>query len=413
MESVGLTQIHRCKFCNGIIRTDSEYDNIPEYCSKTCEERANGIFKYKDLKYKIVYDRYNSTYINVDDIDLHNKYFFGRYSDRKPLYIGDIVTPLSICRATTRKKHNGGEVNVRQSAKTVGERENNKINNKSVTIESLVHKLCKEEIQKVEYIRLPNIVTKMFGIYDATLFYESMVPVKFVQNEKMDKETGRIPDSILKMNFLGTELDLYVEFYYKHRVPKEKMQSYRFYGINAIEVDLSMFKDVNLTESELRPLIKEAIETSAYRQWLSSKIEYVFNGKVTQKRVNVIDSTTIMQNSTVAFEDPGNRRFIYKKDYIRTFGEGQIEKCPYRYSVKVDDGIPKKTIEVWECLKCNRCLGMYGYNSTEDNARIYCAKVYNGINCKLASSDIIEKGKTNLFSLYLKMWSEAIDELNT
>lgn len=43
METIGLTQIHRCKFCNGIIKTNYEYDNIPEYCSKTCEEHANGI----------------------------------------------------------------------------------------------------------------------------------------------------------------------------------------------------------------------------------------------------------------------------------------------------------------------------------------------------------------------------------
>ena len=40
-------------------------------------------------------------------------------------------------------------------------------------------------------------------------------------------------------------------------------------------------------------------------------------------------------------------------------------------------------------------------------------RVYDGVSCKLASSDIIEKWKTNLSSLYHKMMSEAIDELNT
>ena len=416
MESVGLTQIHRCKFCNGIIRTDSEYDNIPEYCSKTCEERANGIYKHKDLKYQRVYDNKSGSYVYVDDIDLKEDYYFGRYCDRAPSCFGDTVIPLSICRATTRKKRNGGTISVRQSAKAVGEHKSNTTSKNVISTESLVHKLCKEEIQNIKYIRLPGITTKMFGEYDVPLFNESMVPVKFVQNEKIDDDTGRIPDSILKMNFLGVELDLYVEFYYTHRVPDKKVKQYRFFGKNAIEIDLSAFKNYGLTEKELRPLIKKYIEVAANRQWISSKIKYDFDNKITKKRVNVIDHSTGMCNSTVAFEDPGNRRFIFKDKYVKSFGEGQFKKCNCYNTTTINEygaEVPKKSIEVWECLKCNRCLGMYGYNSTDNNARIYCAKVYDGVSCKLASSDIIEKGKTNLNSLYHKMMSEVIDGLNT
>lgn len=251
--------------------------------------------------------------------------------------------------------------------------------------ESSVHKIAKNIAKDIKYIKIPAIKTQLLG-QEYTISEEQIIKVKFLECEKKDEATGRIPDIIFEINYLGVVEKLYLEIFYKHPVEQDKKQEFRDNGINCLEVNISDLRsDTALSDKVLRKRIIEAIENDCY--WISNAHKKIFDDTI-DKYIADINSANKLKRSFEANPAHEERFFVFKDDYNEITGS----HCTH--------GSRVRSTNIGDCIKCKRCL--YINNVDSDDIRdvnIYCFKVEPRVN------------KVNFVKILNRIKEESLEKL--
>lgn len=235
--------------------------------------------------------------------------------------------------------------------------------------ESLVHRLCKEEINKIEFIKVPEYIIETFGV-NHVLIPEQYIKIEEVTcKEKKDHETGRIPDAVIKAKLYGKLQEIKLEFFYSHAVDENKRKQYEYYKINCLEVDISYLKDnLELTETSLRNKIREAITNECY--WVSCRLHQIIEKdlllEISKAKNNLRDSQYYIRSKMEDLEKYYQKRVYMFRDSLNVPSD---HPCAYR-----DES--DRCVNIGECYKCSNCVHVSNYKDyNTNNIKIYCRKV--------------------------------------
>ena len=224
-----------------------------------------------------------------------------------------------------------------------------------------IHDLCNEVILDIKFIHIPE-VKATFNNTEFTLIPEQYAKIKRVDRiNKVDKETGKIPDAVIIVDLLGVEQEVFIEFYYTHEVDENKRKFYTFYKKNCLQVDLYHLKaDLNLTKEALKKKIKVEIEENLY--WVTNRAQILFNGDAYQKYVLTIDkSNKLINTAKPENKDKESERFYFYRDLL---------PLDHRCYAPNSEG---KVRVIGECKRCENCLMIENYYDLQStNAIIHC-----------------------------------------
>lgn len=360
--------------------------------------------KTKELKYNKAWDNKLKRYVlpsEVNEAERHdkNRYFSEKFDDNEDK--GDVLTLHK--QSKTCKSKNGKEFTRKAHFSAIGKNTKEYRERTSKLIkaqESLVHKLCKDVINDIKYIRVPEVKANIMGT-EYTILHNQLINIQLKSIEKKDKQSGRIPDAIVTADILGNKQEIYIEFLYAHEVDEQKRKSLEYFNKNCLEVNLYDLRD-NLEESEksLRLKIKKLIENECY--WVTNSVklycekealaEYVLEFS---KSNNILRDTLYYdeKDSTVEFWNY-HRLFLFK-DSIQ--GIDETHPCYFRPRSEIEYTQEDKCKNIGDCAKCNNCVWISNYSSKDTyNTKIYCKK--NG-----------DKKRVNPFDLVQKVISKAIE----
>jgi hypothetical protein len=251
----------------------------------------------------------------------------------------------------------------------------------SIRQESIVHKLCKEVIKDIEFIKVPEVKATIVDS-ECIVVPEQFVKIEFKCVEKKDDDTGRIPDAIVIADLLGVKQEVFIEFLYKHEVDENKRKMYNAFKKNCLEVDLSYLRD-NLEESEksLRTKIKSTIENECY--WVSNSIKQYAENEAQSKYVIEFNKNTILNDSKFytrdQFEDRHEwlekRLYVFKDDIPKISNIDNNHPCYFVAEDGVEYSQSERCTDIGNCLHCNNCVWISNY-STENtsNTKVFCKR---------------------------------------
>lgn len=334
-----------------------------------------------NLKYTQVWDNKLKKYITpseVNEAEAHdrNRYFSEKFNDNENK--GDVLTFHKESKPFKRSK--GGDTvisahfsKIADNTKAYRETTAKQIKHQ----ESLVHKLCKEVIKEIKYIKVPEVKATIMGV-EYTVLHESVIEIEFKSTETRDKESGRIPDAVVTTNILGTKQELYIEFLYAHEVNEQKRKQFEYFKKNCLEVNMYHLKD-NLTESEksLRTKIKNLIENNCY--WLTNSVQLCAEQEALHEYVLEIkkggaleDSIHYTRNNFSTEAEWLYHRLFFFKDNLNV---SENHPCYFKANPNIQYSMQEKCTNIGDCAKCNNCIWISNYSSGDtSNTAIYCKK---------------------------------------
>lgn len=336
------------------------------------------------LKYEKAWDNLKKIWVTPDEIDRaeahdRNRYFSEEFSEDE-----DKGKVLTLCKKSkTYKNKNGKEISARAHFAVIAD--NTKLYRKAtekkiVRQESIVHKLCKDVIRDIEFIKVPKVNATILGREIQIIPEQHIKITKINSVETRDEATGKIPDAKIEANLLGKNQEIAIEFMYKHAVDEQKKKQYMYYNINCLEVDISDLRD-NLDDSEktLRKKIKDKIENECY--WVSNRAKEILERNIIDKHVRELsikkgnlNNSIYYTNWKFATEDEwyGKRLFAFK-DTVNS--KLQSLDC---YMQETDED--NRAVNIGSCLNCTNCIYINNYYSKDTNdVVVYCRADDNGI----------------------------------
>lgn len=313
------------------------------------------------LKYKKAWDRITNKFVTPNEVNKAEAHDRNRYYSEPFSSYEDKGFVLTLHKQSKEYKSKHGKSIVRQ-AHFVAIAENTKeyrreTDKKVRAQESLVHKLCKEVIKDIRFIRVNQVNTKILG-QDMTLIYEQYIPINIINIEKKDSDTGRVPDITVETTILGKKQELYIEIFYKHEVDESKRKMYNYHNKNCIEVDISELRDnLDLSEKSLKKIIKDKIENKAY--WVSNRAKCLIEKDVADKFILDINITNYLRKTEYYNDLLGKNTpdWYYKRLYI--FKDNLFDKVTESHPCYFNSDPNKvytqstKCTNIGDCLRCS------------------------------------------------------------
>lgn len=348
--------------------------------------------KEHKLKYDKAWDNKLKRYItpdNVNEVERHdrNRYFSEKFEDNEDK--GEVLTLHK--QSKTFKNKNGTEVSRKSHFASIGKNTKDYREKTDTLIkkqESLIHKLCKEVIKEIKYIKVPSVKANIMDV-EYTIIHEQVLKIEFKHTEKMDKLSKRIPDAVITANLLGCEQEINLEFLYSHAVDENKRRQYEYYRQNCLELDISYLRD-NLEDSEksLRNKIKLAIENECY--WAVNKTKLLCENEAFNMHIIEISKHNGLLTDSFYYPDNTYKRLFIYKDKLKDIDENHpcyfVEKPNLKYTQDT------KCTDIGTCNNCNNCVFITNYyDKNTNNIKIYCNKIGDGqrINPFKVVNDII------------------------
>lgn len=329
-----------------------------------------------NVKYTRAYDSVKKVWVTPQEVAICDRYdkprFYSENIDENGVDSGEILTYRKQTREIKYKKPelHPGETGYtrRECFSAIGKNSKEfreKLERKSETQESLVHKIAKEVGQDIHYIHIPAVCTELLG-NEFELIPEQVIDVKFIQSEYTDEKTGRRADILFEAVINGISQKLFVEIYYKHIVDQEKKQQLRDNCINCLEVDISNLReDLEISERILSKKIEYAIMHNAY--WISSSYKEYFD--IERDKI-ILDCNSKVKvgnysllRATFREQEFDKRFFMFLDDYEYVSG------CTCSAGII-------KNINIKQCQNCKRCIYIKNPDSLNlDDVHIYCLKM--------------------------------------
>lgn len=331
----------------------------------------------KELKYERAWDNRKQEWVTPDQVDKceghdRNRYFTEKFEPYENK--GKVLTLHNT--STAYKNKNGKDITRRAHFSAIADntreyRVNTEIKQKHQ--ESLVHKLCKEVIKQLEFIRIPSVSAR---ILDKEI---QVIPEQYIKNlnvksiEQKDELSGRIPDAVIEAEILGKKQDINIEFYYKHPVDENKRLQYQYYNMNCLEVSLVELRD-NLDDSDkaLKNKIRNIIQEKAY--WVSNRLQLLIEKEAIKKYVIEISKRT---GSLKISNNPNREQYESENDWLEHrlfFFKDQLLGVDKKHKCRLDSNKSRYT-DIGECQHCNNCIWIENYTSLNtDKTAVYCRK---------------------------------------
>ena len=333
----------------------------------------------KTRKHPKAWDNVKKIWVTPEQVNTceghdRNRFFtdeFGVNEDK-----GQVLTLHNTSKTYTNK--NGNEITRKAHFAIIAENTREyreQTAKKIIRQESLVHKLCKEVINDVKFIKVPAVSANILGV-DTIVIHEQYIKVLNVNaTECYDSTSGRIPDATLEVEILGKKQELFIEFAYKHVIDEQKRKNYTFHKKNCLEVNISRLQD-NLDDSEksLKNKIYKIISENAY--WISNRYKQIIETDASEKYIVEISKKNGKLLNTMYKDknDLYNRLFTFK-DMITSSGIDVTHPCYFNGDPDIVYGEYDKCVNIGQCVNCNNCIWVEGYASgNTDNTAIYCRK---------------------------------------
>ncbi len=331
------------------------------------------------LKHEKAWDNVRKCWVRPEDVlkgEAHdrNRYFteqFGINEDK-----GKVLT---LHKASKKyKSKNGVEVERKAHFAVIADNTREyreQTAKKIVRQESLVHKLCKNVIKELEFMKVPSVQAQILG-ENITIIHEQYVKIHgIVGTEQKDTESGRIPDATIQVELLGKKQDIFLEFLYKHEVSEAKRKEYTYYKKNCLEIDISELQD-NLDDSEkiLKKKIRKAISEQAY--WISNRFKQLIETDAVNKFVVEMSKKNGILLDTI-YEDKGGfyKRLYFFKDNLSKYNIPSEHPCYFKENPGSVYTGNQKCVNIGQCNECSNCIWIKGYYSDNtDDTVIYCRK---------------------------------------
>lgn len=334
-----------------------------------------------NLKYNKAWDVKLKRYVTpseVNEAERHdrNRYFseqFNEYEDK-----GEVLTLHR--KSKTFKNKNNIEITRQAHFSAIG-KNTKEYREKTAKLierqESLVHKLCKEIIKDIKYIKVPEIKANIMG-EDYTILHEQLIKVEFKSAETKDKESGRIPDAIVVADIFGTKQEIYIEFLYSHEVDERKRKLFEYFNKNCLEVNMYHLRD-NLEESEksLKLKIKKLIENNCY--WVTNSVKLFAEKDALNEYVlefskeNILSDTLHKDRKKYTDTEWLKVRLFLFKDQIK--GIDKTHPCYFIPEKNISYSESQKCTNIGDCAKCNNCVFISNYSSSNTSeVKIYCKR---------------------------------------
>lgn len=343
------------------------------------------------LKYKQAWDRITNKFVTPNEVNKAEAHDRNRYYSEPFSSYEDKGFVLTLHKQSKEYKSKHGKSIVRQ-AHFVAIAENTKeyrreTDKKVRAQESLVHKLCKEVISEIRFIKIPEVKAQILG-QDIILLTEQYITINVVNIEKKDSDTGKIPDITAETIILGKKQELYIEVFYKHEVDESKRKMYNYHNKNCIEVDISDLRDnLDLSEKSLRKIIKDRIENGAY--WVSNRAKCLIEKIVADKFILDINiGENYFKKSEYYYnkdKDKDIEQWYYRRLYF--FKDNILNKVPENHPCYFNSDPDRvytqdeKCTNIGKCKNCNNCIELVGYKDNDiNNIHIYCDRL--GLNIK-------------------------------
>lgn len=348
------------------------------------------------LMYKEAWDNKLKKYVTPSEVDIveghdRNRYFSSKFNENDDISV-DANDKENKCRVLTLRKQsktfinkNGKEVSRQRHFSAIGVNTKDYREKTAQLIkrqESLVHKLCKEVIKDIKFIKVPEVKTNIMGV-ECTVLHRQYVEIHYKGEQIKDKDSGRIPDAIVIADMQGVKQELYIEFLYAHAVDERKRKEYRYFHKNCLEVDISHLRD-NLAESEksLKSKIKEIIENNCY--WVSNSVDQLCKDEALRKHIIEISTKNILRESEYytrqySSEDTwkAKRLYLFKDNLVANYGIDKTHPCYFIGDPDVQYMQSEKCSNIGRCKNCNNCIWIENYDNLEtniNNVKIYCRK---------------------------------------
>ena len=232
--------------------------------------------------------------------------------------------------------------------------------------ESLVHKLCKEVIKDIKYIKIPEVKACIMDA-EYTVLNSQIIEINLKSIETKDKESGRIPDAIVIADILGSKQELYIEFLYAHEVDEQKRKSFEYFKKNCLEVNMYHLRD-NLEDSEkvLKTKIKSLIENNCY--WITNSVKLYAEKEALHEYAIEFNKTNILRDTLWykrdEFENYSDwlkyRLFIFKNTIPNI---DNTHPCYFVEDTDVKYTQEEKCTNIGDCVKCNNCIWISNYSN--------------------------------------------------
>lgn len=345
--------------------------------------------KKQDLKYEKAWDRVTRRYVTPSDVgrsEIHdrNRYYSEEFKDGE-----DKGYVLTLHKQSKEYKSKKGKTIVRK-AHFVKIAENTKeyrekTDKKIKAQESNVHKLCKEVIKEIKFIRVPKVEVNVLN-RRMVITTEQIIPIKLIKTEQIDKDTRKIPDITVETEILGKKQELFIEIFYTHEVDESKRKQLNYFNKNCLEVDISDIRDnLDLSEKVIKKLIKERIENHSY--WISSRVKNLFEKEVISHYVLDINSNNFLRKTEYHGDlfEKNKVEWYYKRFYFFKDNIEHIVSDNHRCYLKTDlDKVytqNEKCTNIGDCKNCSNCVGVDGYLEQDiRDVHIYCDTKNLGIN---------------------------------
>lgn len=363
------------------------------------------------VKYDKAWDNIKHVYVEPDQVEKcerhdRNRYFSEKFEDDE-----DRGKVLTLCKTSKAFKRKNSDKEIKVKAHFMAIADNTKsyreqTKKKQAHQESLVHKLCKNVIEPGMFIKVPEFNVEIMD-RNVQVINSQYIKVKEVNHiEYRDSYTNKIPDMCIKVDLLGFEQEIYLEFCYTHAVDENKRRMYNAYGKNALEIDISELRDrLDDSEASLKRKLKEIISEQAY--WLSNGMtKYV---KYATDELLIEISTTNDALLRTSYDFGNKSKFDTEEDYLKSrlylFKDNLLvdntHKCYFQPGIDQVHNRKEKCVDIGECRACKNCVYLSNYEAQDndiDKIKIYCSKKnlkerYNPVEL---TTEIIERAKEGL-----------------
>ena len=250
-----------------------------------------------------------------------------------------------------------------------------KLSERSVHLESEVHRTAKKVAEGLQLINLPAVKANVFGT-EVEIAPAQAVAVKYIESERFCSDSETRPDLVFEIAYMGdrdsvVKENLHVEILYSHRVEMAKKLRLENAMISCIEVDLSYLKGKNPKEMKKKGLeeeIRDAIVNAGY--WISCRYQQYFERNI-EKYILELNTRTAFLESKIYAKNKWEQRVYAFKDSLRVPDDHPC-KLSSKLSFSRETG---RMVEPGMCIHCKRLLYSCGYmDENVDNLEILCDK---------------------------------------